>query len=206
MHWPVAFAKGKTSDGKPNIDWELTNDLLPTWRAMEALVEKGKVREIGVSNVDISRMKKLLAGAKIKPVVNQVELNLRCAQPELVAVSLSAVVTVDQTLTPSLAQWSAANGILLESYSPLGSTGAPQLDDNVVKSIADAHKVDPANVLISWQVQRGLVCLPKSVTASRIKSNFEGLLPVTSSHTLLNVADVTIALRRRAHQRGGCEA
>jgi diketogulonate reductase-like aldo/keto reductase len=71
-------------------------------------------------------------------------------------------------------QWSKKNGILLEAYSPLGSTGAPQLEDKVVQEIAKAHKVDPANVLISWQVQRGLVVLPKSVTPSRIKSNFQG--------------------------------
>ncbi|ORY77579.1 NADP-dependent oxidoreductase domain-containing protein [Leucosporidium creatinivorum] len=154
MHWPVAFAKGKREDGKPNIDWALTEDPLPTWRALEALVESGKVKHIGISNFTIGRAKRLLAQAKIKPVVNQVELNLRCAQPELVA-------------------WSKANGILLEAYSPLGSTGAPQLEDEVVQEIAKAHKVDPANVLISWQIQRGLVVLPKSVTPSRIKSNFQ---------------------------------
>lgn len=57
--WPVAFAKGKT-DGKQNIDWDLTNDVLPTWRAMEKLVEDGLVKHIGVSNFTIGRCKKLL--------------------------------------------------------------------------------------------------------------------------------------------------
>ncbi|GAA5934018.1 aldo/keto reductase family protein [Sporobolomyces koalae] len=154
MHWPVAFAPGQTSEGKPNIDWGLTNDVSPTWEAMERLVESGKVRNIGISNFTIPKMEKLFAKAKIRPAVNQVELNLHCAQPELVA-------------------WAAKNSILLESYSPLGSTGAPQLEDPVVKAIAQAHQTQPANVLISWQVARGVVCLPKSVTPERIRSNFE---------------------------------
>ncbi|GAA5868949.1 hypothetical protein JCM16303_000314 [Sporobolomyces ruberrimus] len=156
MHWPVAFGEGKTSEGKPNIDWDLTNDVSPTWAAMEKLVESGKVKEIGISNFTIPKMEKLLEKAKIKPAVNQVELNLQCAQPELVA-------------------WAAKNDILLEAYSPLGSTGAPQLEDSVVKEIAKAHNTQPANVLISWQVARGIVCLPKSVTPERIRSNFEDI-------------------------------
>lgn len=83
---------------------------------------------------------------------SQVELNLRCAQPELLA-------------------WAKKNNVLLEAYSPLGSTGATQRDDEVVVAIAKAHGVDPANILISWQVARGVVCLPKSVTPSRIIAN-----------------------------------
>ncbi|BGP19284.1 hypothetical protein JCM10213_008197 [Rhodosporidiobolus nylandii] len=153
MHWPVAFAPGETN-GKPNIDWNLTNDVLPTWRAMEELVKEGKVKHIGISNFTIGRTKKLLEQAEIKPAVNQVELNLRCAQPELV-------------------KWHQENGVLLEAYSPLGSTGAPQLDDPAVLEVAKKHNVNPANVLISWQVARGIVVLPKSVTPERIRSNFE---------------------------------
>ncbi|GAA6059701.1 hypothetical protein JCM10212_000229 [Sporobolomyces blumeae] len=155
MHWPVAFKEGQDpKTGKPNIDWDLTNDVYPTWQAMEKLVETGKVKHIGISNFTIPKMERLFGKAKIRPAVNQVELNLHCAQPELVA-------------------WAKKNDILLEAYSPLGSTGAPQLEDPVVQEIAKAHKTHPANVLISWQVYRGVVCLPKSVTPERIKSNFE---------------------------------
>lgn len=175
MHWPVAFAKGKTADGKPNLDVGLTLDHLPTWRAMEALVDAGKVKEIGISNFTIGRAKKLMEHARIKPAVNQVELNLRCGQPELLA-------------------WAKANGVLLQAYSPLGSTGAPQLEDPVVQAIAKAHSVDAANVLIAWQVQRGCVCLPKSVTPKRIISNFQGQsLSFPQSHLVLTQrADVIL--------------
>ncbi|BGP56204.1 hypothetical protein JCM8202_002095 [Rhodotorula sphaerocarpa] len=154
MHWPVAFAEGKTSDGKPNIDWDLTNDVMPTWRAMEKLVESGLVKHIGVSNFTAGRCKKLLEQAKIKPVANQVELNLHCAQPELV-------------------KWCREHDILVQAYSPLGSTGAPQLENPVVQEIAKAHNATPAQVLISWQAARGVIVLPKSVTPDRIRSNFQ---------------------------------
>ncbi|GAA6032988.1 hypothetical protein JCM8097_000086 [Rhodosporidiobolus ruineniae] len=153
MHWPVAF-KGKDKDGKNIIDWDLTNDPLPTWQAMEALVETGKVKHIGVSNFTVGKMQKLLDKAKIPPAFNQVELNLHCAQPELV-------------------KWHQAHDILVESYSPLGSTGAPQMEDPVVVELAKKYDTGPANILISWQVGRGVVVLPKSVTPSRIKSNFQ---------------------------------
>ena len=60
MHWPVAFAEGQGPDGKPKIDWDLTNDVSPTWEAMERLQEKGKVKNIGISNFTIPKMEKLV--------------------------------------------------------------------------------------------------------------------------------------------------
>lgn len=58
--WPVAFSAPPGKDGKPTIDWDLTNDVLPTWRAMEELVESGRVKAIGVSNFTQGRMEKLI--------------------------------------------------------------------------------------------------------------------------------------------------
>ncbi|GAA5974343.1 hypothetical protein JCM11641_006749 [Rhodosporidiobolus odoratus] len=174
MHWPVAFGRGQTKDGKPEIDGELTQDVLPTWRAMEELVESGKVKHIGISNFTVGRTRKLLEQARIKPAVNQVELNLHCAQADLV-------------------KWHQDNGVLIESYSPLGSTGAPQMQDPVVLEIAEKHKVNPANVLICWQVARGVVVLPKSVSPERIRTNFEDVQ--------LSVEDVD-KLEKRAVELG----
>ncbi|GAA5988926.1 hypothetical protein JCM10908_006233 [Rhodotorula pacifica] len=183
MHWPVAFAKGKDKDGKQNIDWDLTNDVLPTWRAMEKLVEDGLVKHIGVSNFTIGRCKKLLEHAKIKPLANQVELNLHCAQPELV-------------------KWSKENGILVESYSPLGSTGAPQMQDEVVQAIAKAHNATPAQVLISWQAARGVIVLPKSVTPDRIKSNFQEVELTTEEVTRLEKRAAEFGTKRTVDPSG----
>lgn len=152
MHWPVAFDEGKTSEGKPKINRDLTENPWKTWQAMERLFEEGKVKNIGVSNFTVSKLERMLEKAKVKPVVNQVELNLHCAQPELVAVrrisllpflfsrfDAVALLGCDCELTDendsSPQQWSVKNGILLEAYSPLGSTGAPQLEDPVVSTI-----------------------------------------------------------------------
>lgn len=137
MHWPVAF--GVPSDGKPVptpkdsngkvlLDRALTEDPLPTWQAMEELVAKGKVKHIGISNFNIRRCEQLLKGAKIKPACNQVELNFSNPQPELL-------------------KWSKQNGILLEAYSPLGSTGAKERDHPEVRRWTCEHDLAGAEVL-----------------------------------------------------------
>ncbi|KEI41272.1 uncharacterized protein L969DRAFT_614624, partial [Mixia osmundae IAM 14324] len=162
-HWPVAYNKQegkikstpKNAKGELDIDHELTKDFEPTWRAMEKLVESGKVRHIGVSNFNIRRCKELLGYAKIKPVINQVELSIINPQPDLLA-------------------WSKQNNILLEAYSPFGSAGAPLLSNKVVTEIAKKNNTDTGVVLISHAIQRGLVVLPKSVTPKRIEHNFKG--------------------------------
>ncbi|KAL0960495.1 hypothetical protein HGRIS_005533 [Hohenbuehelia grisea] len=152
IHWPVAFYK----DGK-KYDRELTANPYPTWQKLEEMVEKGKVRNIGVSNFNIPRLKNLTANPlKVKPAVNQVELNFWNPQPELL-------------------KWSKENGILLEAYSPLGS--AEQVKKTLavpeIKEIAAAQGMTPAQVIISWHVQRGSVVLPKSVHCDRVKENFQ---------------------------------
>ncbi|KAF8073571.1 NADP-dependent oxidoreductase domain-containing protein [Lyophyllum atratum] len=150
IHWPVAQNK----DG--SLNKELTENPYPTWQKLEELVAKGKIRNIGVSNFNIRRIQNLTANPlKIQPAINQVELNFWNPQPELV-------------------KWSKEKGILLEAYSPLGSTG--RVRDSLavpqVKKIAAELGITPAQVLISWQVQRGNVAMPKSVTPSRIIENF----------------------------------
>ncbi|KZT60035.1 hypothetical protein CALCODRAFT_493030 [Calocera cornea HHB12733] len=152
MHWPIAFKKGTT-----DVDWDLTEDPLPTWQALEEMVLKGKIKNIGVSNFNIRRIQNLTANAlRIKPVINQVELNFFNPQPELVA-------------------WASENDILLEAYSPLGSTGqvGRSLGQKDVVEVAKELGVTPAQVIISWHVQRGTVVLPKSVHKERIEENLD---------------------------------
>ncbi|KAJ7887252.1 NADP-dependent oxidoreductase domain-containing protein [Mycena olivaceomarginata] len=121
------------------------------------LVEKGKVRNIGVSNFNIRRLENLTANPlKFKPAVNQVEINYWFPQPELL-------------------KWSKENNLLLEAYSPLGSERKVKDTLNVpeVKGIAKELGITPAQVVISWHVQRGTVVLPKSVTPSRVVENYQ---------------------------------
>ncbi|KAK6904935.1 alcohol dehydrogenase (NADP+) [Kwoniella mangroviensis CBS 10435] len=145
----------KGSSGKFKLDVALSDDVTPTWREMEKLVDQGLVKSIGISNFNINRTKKLLKVARIKPVADQVELSIQCPQPELVA-------------------WLKKNDILPQGYSPLGGTGKTNLRDNeIVKKIADQHGVQTANILLSWLVARGVNPVPKSVTPERIENNLK---------------------------------
>ncbi|KAH8601706.1 putative aldehyde reductase I [Bisporella sp. PMI_857] len=159
MHWPCAFKPGDKwfpldSEGVFELD-----DIEPstTWTAMEALLQSGKAKAIGVSNFNVSRLESLLSTCKVVPAANQVE-----AHPYL--------------QQPSLLEFCKNKGIILEAYSPLGNnqTGEPRtVDDEIVHKVGKKLGKDPGQVLVSWGVQRGHVVLPKSVTASRIASNFQ---------------------------------
>ncbi|OJA16396.1 hypothetical protein AZE42_08838 [Rhizopogon vesiculosus] len=158
IHWPVAFKK----EGSNILDENLTADPYPTWQKLEELVDKGKIRNIGISNFNIRRVQNLTANKlKYQPAVNQ---------------------------------WSKENGLLLEAYSPLGSDKqvGQSLSVPEVKDVASKLGITPAQVLISWHVQRGTIVLPKSVTPSRILENlnvfelpqedFEKLETAATSH------------------------
>jgi L-glyceraldehyde reductase len=166
MHWPVSFAK--TGHGNPlfptdpsTLKIALANPevpLLSTWRAMESLVAQGKVRSIGLSNCTTDKIDEILLNCSIKPAVNQVELHAYFQQPELVT-------------------WCQERGIVIEAYSPLGNNiyGLPRcVDDPAIADVAKEFGKSPAQVLISWILMRGVVVLPKSVTPSRIRENFQG--------------------------------
>ncbi|KAK0185665.1 NADP-dependent oxidoreductase domain-containing protein [Armillaria mellea] len=150
IHWPLALNR----DGSV-YNQGLTDDPYPTWKKLEELVDKGKIRNIGVSNFNIHRIQNLTANPlKYPPAVNQVEINFWFPQPELLA-------------------WSKEYGILLEAYSPLGGDGrvGETLSVPVVKEIAAELDITPAQVINSWHVQRGTVVLPKSVTPCRVEEN-----------------------------------
>ncbi|KAM5540762.1 hypothetical protein V8D89_005406 [Ganoderma adspersum] len=152
IHWPIAIKKGTDSE----IDEALTANPYPTWKKLEEMVDKGKVRNIGVSNFNIPRLRNLTGNPlKYKPAVNQVELSFWNPQPELL-------------------KWAKDNELLLEAYSPLGSNDLVKETFNVpeVKEISRALSITPAQVIISWHVQRGTIVLPKSVTPSRVEENY----------------------------------
>ncbi|KAJ3272663.1 hypothetical protein HK104_004421 [Borealophlyctis nickersoniae] len=146
VHWPVSFdGDKKTLDDKSTIT--------ETWRAMEKLVDEGKVRAIGVANFPEYLLQDLLSIARIKPAVNQVELHPHLPQPKLL-------------------EYCKKEGIHLTAYSPLGS-GKGLLDDPVVKEVAKKTGKDAGQVLISWGVARGTSVIPKSTNPDRIRSNFQ---------------------------------
>ncbi|KAI9269373.1 NADP-dependent oxidoreductase domain-containing protein [Sporodiniella umbellata] len=155
MHWPVAFKGGeepapKDKDGKILFD---DVDYTETYTAMEKLVGP-KVRAIGVSNFTIAKLEKLAKTQKVVPAVNQVELHPFLPQDDLI-------------------KYCNEHNITVTAYSPLGSTDSPFLKDEKIAKIAEKYDTTPAQILISWAIQRGTVVIPKSVTESRIISNFK---------------------------------
>nr|XP_054773594.1 aldose reductase-related protein 2-like [Lytechinus pictus] len=138
---------------------------LDTWRVMESLVDKGLVRNIGVSNFNQSQMKRVLDLPPKHPIANlQIESHPFLAQVELI-------------------EFCRKHGISVTAYSPLGSpnrvfqerapTDPVLMEDPTIRDIAKKRGVSPAQVLIRYQLQRGVAVVPKSVTPSRIKQNFD---------------------------------
>ncbi|KAI1086673.1 protein GCY [Rostrohypoxylon terebratum] len=157
VHWPVRLVPNETSelfplnpDGTRAVDrsWDQSE----TWRQMEEIYKSGKVKAIGVANWSIPYLEELRKKWTIVPAVNQVELHPFLPQHELRA-------------------YCDKLGILLEAYSPLGSTGAPIMTDPDIQKIAEKNGVSAATILISYHVNKGAVVLPKSVTEERISSN-----------------------------------
>ncbi|KAM9857979.1 aldo-keto reductase family 1 member A1-A [Aulostomus maculatus] len=164
MHWPMAFQRGtelmpRREDGSVCYSHTHYRD---TWAAMEKLVDKGLVKAIGLSNFNARQTDDIISMARHKPVVNQVERHPYLSQAELLAHCRSVAVCVT-------------------AYSPLGSGDRPWasaeepclLDDPQLGAIAQRYHKTPAQVVLRWHVQRGVVCIPKSVTPSRIQQNLQ---------------------------------
>lgn len=124
-----------------------------TWRAFETLYADKRVRAIGVSNFGPGHLNELLAQATVTPAVNQIELHPRLQQRQ----------TRD---------YCAAHGIQVEAYSPL-MRGGDVLREPTITQLAEKYDKDPAQIVLRWHVQHGLVVIPKSVTPERIRSNID---------------------------------
>lgn len=158
MHWPVAMNPHgndplfpKRDDGSIDVD---TNwSYVQTWANLEKLIPTKKVKAIGVANFSVEFLDRLLPEAQIVPAVNQLENHPRLPQSDVI-------------------EYCSKKGIHNTAYSPFGSDGVPLLSEPVVIEIAKKHDSNPANVILSWDVFRGISVIPKSSTKSRIESNF----------------------------------
>ncbi|OEL02055.1 aldo/keto reductase [Staphylococcus casei] len=136
------------------MHWPGTDEalMIDTWQGMEDLYKEDKVKNIGVSNFNVEHFEALLAQVSIKPVINQVEFH-----PYLLQASLRRYLEVQN--------------IHAESWSPL--MNAQILDDETVKAVASETGKSPAQVIIRWNIEHGVVVIPKSVTPSRIEENLD---------------------------------
>lgn len=132
------------------LHWPVPGKRLESWRALERIVGEGRVRAIGVSNFMPRHLEELLGRATVVPAVNQIELSPFLQQREVRALC-------------------ARHGIVVEAYSPL--TRGARLGHPVVAGVAARLGRSPAQVLLRWGLQHGMVVLPKSVRPERIAEN-----------------------------------
>lgn len=129
-------------------------DYYGAYRDLEKLYEEGKVRAIGVSNFYPDRLVDLCLSTKIKPMVNQIEVNIFNQQIEA-------------------KKWADKYGVVLEAWAPFAEGKNNMFHNEVLLSIGEKHDKSAAQVILRWLYQRGIVSLAKSVHEERIKENFD---------------------------------
>ncbi len=166
-----AFEKSAGKLGVDYIDLLILHQALPTnfdktiaaYKALETLLEQGKVRAIGVSNFMVEHLEKLFAETTVVPTVNQIEVHPYFSQRELSAYCQQHNILVQA--------WSPIGGIT--SYRGIDGQETTTFDDPVLLEIAEQHGKSTAQVMLRWHLQQGRQVIPKSVHAGRIAENID---------------------------------
>ena len=163
IHTPFSFQPGNEQDPRDDhgqVIYDPGVTLVETWRALERLVDEGRCKSIGLSDVSLPQVQDIVDAARIKPAVVEVESH------------------------PYLPQWDLLDfchqhGIVLLAFAALGHGMEPKLlDDPVINTIAQRVHKTPAQVVLAWAVQRGTALLTTSTTPRRIQENFDvSILP-----------------------------
>ena len=158
IHTPFAFQPGDDQDPRDqsgNVLYDRDVTLLDTWRAMESLVDHGKCRAIGLSDIGLDELKPIYEAARIKPAVVEVESHPYLPETELLG-------------------FCKEKGIVLLAFAPLGHGMKPGLlEDPVILAIAARVGKTPAQALLAWAVQRGTALLTTPRSAARARENFD---------------------------------
>lgn len=172
VHVPFGFLEKGAAihpmDAHGNILFDKSTNHVDIWKAMEAQVDAGRTKAIGLSNFNITQIKRVLQAARIPPANLQVELHIFCQQRELV-------------------DFCKEHSIIVCAYSPLGSRGTANqykamelskdildlMNNPTVLKIANQHAKAPAQILLRHIVQRGIAAIPKSTNPGRIQQNLQ---------------------------------
>ena len=162
IHTPFAFQPGDEQDPRDqngDVVYDRGVTLLDTWRAMESLVDHGKCRAIGLSDIGLNQLLPIYESARIKPAVVQVEAHPYLPETELL-------------------EFCKQKGIVFLAFAPLGHGIRPgPLEDPVITAIAARVGKTPAQVLLAWAVQRGTALLTTPRTRGPGKREFRHLPP-----------------------------
>lgn len=169
VHWPFPNYHAPGCDGdarNPDSRPYIHEEFMALWHALEELVDQGLIRTLGVSNVTIPKLSMILRDARIKPAVNEMELHPCFQQGELF-------------------QYCVDHGVQPIGYSPIGSPARPERDKTpddlvdmeqpVVREIAEAHGIHPALVCLKWAHQRGQIPIPFTTKAKNALSNLQSI-------------------------------
>jgi alcohol dehydrogenase (NADP+) len=158
IHTPFAFQPGDNQDPRDkdgNVLYDRGVTLLDTWKVMETIVDRGKCRAIGLSDITLETLKPIYESARIKPAVVQVESHPYLPETELL-------------------EFCNEKGIVFLAFAPLGHGTKPGLlEDPVISAIAARVGKTPGQVLLAWAIQRGTAVLTTPKTAARAKENFD---------------------------------
>jgi diketogulonate reductase-like aldo/keto reductase len=158
IHTPFAFRPGDDQDPRDENGQVIYDEgvtLAQTWQALERLVDDGRCGSIGLSDITVEKVKEIVAVARIRPAVVQVESHPYLPEWELLS-------------------FCQEHGIVLLAFAPLGHSSVPNLlEDPIITGIAERLHVTSAQVALSWAVQRGTAFLTTSTKPERIQQNFE---------------------------------
>ncbi|GAM86487.1 hypothetical protein ANO11243_045010 [Dothideomycetidae sp. 11243] len=166
MHWPGAFARGKSMFPKDDNGKVKTDkiDYVETYKAMEKCFHSGKAKAIGISNFSKAELERLLKETSVVPAAHQVELHPYLQQKDFF-------------------EWHNSKGIHVTQYSPFGNSNeiydsgkeVPKVIEHpILAEIGKKHGKTGAQVALAWGITHGRTVIPKSKTESRIKANYEG--------------------------------
>ncbi|MFC3944038.1 aldo/keto reductase [Pseudomonas gingeri NCPPB 3146 = LMG 5327] len=158
IHTPFAFQAGDDQDPRDALGQVIYDQgvtLIETWRALESLMDEGLCRSIGLSDITLEALKEVVAAARIKPSVVQVESHPYLPEWELL-------------------EFCREHGIIVLAFAPLGHGMEPNvLEEPVITGIARRVRKTPAQVALAWSVQRGVAFLTTSATPGHIQENFD---------------------------------